>query len=261
MLIFPLPVISHSQLHQHLCLGCVASSSFPCASLTSADVVRLLGQVGKISLCVMPYTSINAPPHPPCRRPLLGRQPPAYALSPQTASAPCAPAWAPQHTSHQHSSSHKIGPGVPYCCTARGTACTGRSWLERPWQWQSRLVRLCHWTWQASSVCRTAAGRRGCCTGPMLCKSWLVASCVHAFERPTTHLTCGKLRYKGSKHSTCCTASWHCCCWCCLCSAFMELLSAGLVDLVFANEDEAAALLEVLAAPNSTSGGYERQQQ
>jgi hypothetical protein len=41
----------------------------------------------------------------------------------------------------------------------------------------------------------------------------------------------------------------------------MELLSAGLVDLVFANEDEAAALLEVLAAPNSTSGGYERQQQ
>jgi hypothetical protein len=39
------------------------------------------------------------------------------------------------------------------------------------------------------------------------------------------------------------------------CSALMELLSSGLVDLVFANEDEAAALLDVLAAPNGTAGG------
>lgn len=36
-------------------------------------------------------------------------------------------------------------------------------------------------------------------------------------------------------------------CRCC-CSALMELLSAGLIDLVFSNEDEAAALLEVLPA-------------
>jgi len=32
----------------------------------------------------------------------------------------------------------------------------------------------------------------------------------------------------------------------------MELLRAGFIDLVFANEDEAAALLEVLAAGGST---------
>ena len=39
---------------------------------------------------------------------------------------------------------------------------------------------------------------------------------------------------------------------CLCCSALMELLSAGLVDLVFANEDEASALLDVLAAGGSS---------
>lgn len=32
------------------------------------------------------------------------------------------------------------------------------------------------------------------------------------------------------------------------CSALLEMLRAGLIDLVFANEDEACALLDVLAA-------------
>jgi hypothetical protein len=35
----------------------------------------------------------------------------------------------------------------------------------------------------------------------------------------------------------------------------MELLRAGLIDLVFANEDEAAALLEVLAAADGAAAG------
>lgn len=35
----------------------------------------------------------------------------------------------------------------------------------------------------------------------------------------------------------------------------MELLREGLIDLVFANEDEAAALLEVVAPSSSTAAG------
>jgi hypothetical protein len=38
----------------------------------------------------------------------------------------------------------------------------------------------------------------------------------------------------------------------------MELLSAGLIDLVFANEDEAGALLEVLAAGGNTAAAGEK---
>lgn len=37
----------------------------------------------------------------------------------------------------------------------------------------------------------------------------------------------------------------------------MDLLTAGLIDLVFANEDEAAALLEVLAAGGNTAAAGE----
>jgi hypothetical protein len=37
----------------------------------------------------------------------------------------------------------------------------------------------------------------------------------------------------------------------------MELLTAGLIDLLFANEDEAAALLEVLAAGGNTAAAGE----
>jgi hypothetical protein len=50
-----------------------------------------------------------------------------------------------------------------------------------------------------------------------------------------------------------CNAQVPCCLL--LCSTLMELLRGGLIDLVFANEDEAAALLEVVAPSSSTAAG------